>query len=44
MTWMIELAENDVKTAIINTTYAQEGCVEWIIEIIIYCGILQVFW
>lgn len=36
MTLVIELAENDVKTAIINITYAQEGCIKWIIEIIIH--------
>ena len=41
MTWVTELVENDVKIVIINITYGQEGCVKWIMEIIIFCGILS---
>ena len=41
MTWVIELVENDVKIVIINVIYGQEDCVKWIMEIIIFYGILS---
>ena len=41
MTQVIELVENDVKIVIINVIYGQEDCVKWIMEIIIFCGILS---
>jgi len=41
MTWVIELVENDVKIVLINVIYGQAGCAKWIMEIIIFCGILS---